>query len=108
MFHTDGAKAVVDVPIIFIEYLGEVDMLTLVGHKFGSLKSIPYLYVIPGYLAKMGRQEPGLYFSSVAFILCVGQEGGQRSGTKNVPYIVGLGHSVELLTSEGKWRDSMA
>ncbi len=79
--HTDAAQSVGKVPVN-VEELG-VDFLTLAGHKFYAPKGIGALYV------REGRELAPLLHGG-------GQEGGRRSGTENVPYIVGLGEAARL------------
>lgn len=64
-----------------------VDMLSISGHKFHAPKGIGALYVREGTAF-----EP--------MIRGGGQEGGRRSGTENVPYIVALGAAAELMKAE--------
>ena len=73
-------------------------MATLVGHKFGSLKCVCVLYIRPGRLVKRGKRYLGIYWSAGPLLLGGGKEVGQREGTKNAPYIVGLARVEELLT----------
>ncbi|MBL9130457.1 MAG: cysteine desulfurase [Verrucomicrobiaceae bacterium] len=61
----------------------EVDFLSLSGHKFHAPKGIGALFV-----SQRVRFEP--------LLLGGGQEGGRRSGTENVPGIIGLGKAAEL------------
>jgi cysteine desulfurase len=88
--HTDAAQSPGKIPVR-VEELG-VDFLTLAGHKFYAPKGVGALYVREGM-----RFEPLLHGG--------GQEGGRRSGTENVPYIVGLGAAcrmaVERLAADG-------
>ena len=58
-----------------------VDMITIVGHKFGAPKGIACLYVRPGCLGEGEREEVG---SDGYLLLGGGQEGGRRAGTENV------------------------
>ena len=67
------------------EDLGDPDMVAVVGHKIGAPKGIACLYVRPGCLPAAVK---GLLIGG-------GQEFGQRGGTENVPYIVGLGVAAE-------------
>lgn len=84
IFHTDAVQA-----IQFFEsrpdYI-KVDALTISGHKIYGPKGIGAL------IAKQHVPiEPLLYGG--------GQEGEKRSGTQNVPAIVGFARALELLTS---------
>mmetsp|Transcript_6775 Transcript_6775/g.9762 ORF Transcript_6775/g.9762 Transcript_6775/m.9762 type:complete len:546 (-) Transcript_6775:62-1699(-) len=117
LFHTDAAQAVgkvslslssphppdvnVDKNVDWNMGMGKhVDMVTIVGHKFGAPKGIAALYIRPGCLTEHSRVEPKFYGSSGALLLGGGQEGGRRAGTENVPYIVALGRAADLLTEE--------
>ncbi len=60
------------------------DMLSLSGHKFHAPKGVGALFI-----SKRVRFRPSM--------LGGGQEGGRRSGTENVPYIVALGQAAELM-----------
>jgi cysteine sulfinate desulfinase/cysteine desulfurase-like protein len=83
LFHTDAAQAVGKVSIALDETgIGDcVDMITIVGHKFGAPKGIACLYVRPGCLGEGGRSELD---SSDYLLLGGGQEKGKRAGTENV------------------------
>jgi len=80
-FHTDAVQA--------LNYLEcrpdwlKIDLLTFSGHKIYGPKGIGGLYV---------RKNTPLSL----IISGGGQEFGLRSGTENVPYIVGLAKAVEL------------
>lgn len=102
LFHTDAAQAVGKVSVSLSEKdedgIGAgVDMVTIVGHKFGAPKGVAALYVRPGCLSEPGRKTPDTFGGSGALLLGGGQEGGQRAGTENVPYIVGMGCAAEIL-----------
>ena len=80
-FHSDAIQAVGKIPVDVREV--PVDFLSISGHKFYAPKGIGALYLREGI-----RFEP--------LIRGGGQEGGRRSGTENVPYIVGLGKAAAL------------
>jgi len=81
LFHTDAVQAVGSVPVD-VGQLG-VDMLSLSGHKLYGPKGVGTLYVRRGT-----RLQPVLHGG--------GHERRLRSGTENVPGIVGLGVAVTL------------
>ena len=82
-FHTDATQAIQYLDCQ-VEKLG-VDMLSLTGHKFYAPKGIGALYIKKG--TPIRKQQDG-----------GGQEMKLRSGTENVPYIVGLGEAIELIS----------
>lgn len=88
LFHTDAAQAVGHIPMD-VERMG-IDMLSLSGHKVCGPKGIGALYV--------RRRNPKVKLSPVVF--GGGQERGYRSGTLNVPGIVGLGTALEIAGRE--------
>jgi cysteine desulfurase len=80
-FFTDAVQALGRIPVD-VRTLG-VDFLSLSGHKLHGPKGVGALYVRRGT-----RIAPLLYGGE--------QEGGRRSGTTNVPGVVGLGKACEL------------
>lgn len=84
-FHCDGAAAVGNIPVD-VEQLG-VDALTLSAHNFYGPKGIAALYLRPG--VKLATQLIG-----------GNQERGYRSGTENMPGIVGMAKAAELAANE--------
>lgn len=81
IFHTDAVQAAGMVPIDVRE-LG-VDLMTVSGHKIYGPKGVGALYVKKGF-----RFQP--------LQVGGGQERKMRSGTENVPGIIGFGKAAEL------------
>jgi cysteine desulfurase len=84
-FHTDACQSYTKVPIDVKQM--ELDLVTINAHKIHGPKGVGALYVRKGV-----RIEPLLSGG--------GQEYKKRSGTENVPGIVGFGKSVTLLKKE--------
>jgi cysteine desulfurase len=88
LFFTDGTQAVGKVPVD-VE-ADHVDLLSLSAHKIYGPKGVGALYV--------RRRNPRVRL--VAQMDGGGHERGMRSGTLNVPGIVGLGRACELCEQE--------
>ncbi len=84
MVHCDGAQAVGHIPVD-TGSLG-VDLLSFSAHKFYGPKGVGALYVRGGIAGSALRP----------LLLGGGQEEGLRSGTLNVPGIVGMGRACRL------------
>ena len=84
-FHTDAVQVAGSLPID-VDELG-VDMLSISGHKIYAPKGIGAMYVRKGT-----RIGPILHGG--------GHERRLRSGTENVPGIVGIGAALELAVAE--------
>ncbi len=81
LFHCDAVQAIGKLPVNLRE--SHIDLLSLSGHKLHAPKGIGVLYIRKGV-----RVNP--------LIIGGHQESNRRSGTENVPSIIGLGKACEL------------
>jgi len=81
IMHTDAVQAIGKMPIDVKDF--GIDLLSISSHKINGPKGIGALYVKNGT-----KLDP--------LILGGGQENGLRSGTENVPNIVGFGKACQL------------
>lgn len=102
LIHTDAVQA--------FQYLDcsvhrlRVDMMTLSGHKMYGPKGVGALYIknnelrIKNYEKEKSEPSPLIHNSNliIPIITGGGQEFGLRSGTENVPAIVGFAEAVRL------------
>jgi cysteine desulfurase len=84
LLHTDAVQAVGRVPVD-VQAL-RVDLLSISAHKLYGPKGVGALYIRKGTRI-------------VPIVWGGGQERGRRSGTENVPGIVGLGKAAEMAVS---------
>jgi len=85
LIHTDAAQSIAKVDTD-VGALG-VDLMTIVGHKFGAPKGVAALYI------KRGLQLPKLLHGG-------GQEAGRRAGTEAVVMLAALGEAARLAKAE--------
>ena len=88
LFHTDGVQAIGKIPVNVIK--DGIDLMSITGHKLYGPKGVGALYV--------RRRSPRVQLT--AQIDGGGHERGMRSGTLNVPGIVGLGAAAEFCRLE--------
>src|SRR5437870_8776311 len=87
-FAVDGVQAVGKIPVDVQK--DNIDLLAISGHKIYGPKGVGALYV--------RRRNPRVQLSAI--IDGGGHERGMRSGTLNVPGIVGLGAACEVAQQE--------
>lgn len=81
LFHTDAVQAIGKIPVDVIR--ANVDFLSFSAHKFHGPKGVGGLYI------RKGVKLTPLFHGGEHM-------GGRRSGTLNVPYIVGMGEAMAL------------
>lgn len=91
LFHTDAVQGIGKTPFNVREF--NVDLASITAHKMYGPKGIGALYV--------RRSRPRVRLT--AEVDGGGHEFGMRSGTLNVPSIVGFGKACEILQNE--WKD---
>ena len=95
IFHTDAAQTVGHIPVNVQEQ--NIDLMSFSAHKMYGPKGVGALYVRG--IGPRIRPSPIMHGG--------GQEQNIRSGTLNVPGIVGFGRAVEIATREMDAEDGM-
>lgn len=85
IFHTDASQAIGKIPVNVIDY--DIDYLTIAGHKIYAPKGIGCLYMKATNQIHLPKLIHG----------ALNHENGIRSGTENIPYIVGLGKACDII-----------
>jgi cysteine desulfurase len=88
LLHSDGVQAIGKIPVDV--QADNIDMLSMTAHKIYGPKGVGALYV--------RRRNPRVQLSSI--LDGGGHERGMRSGTLNVPGIVGFGKACEICMNE--------
>ena len=88
LFHTDGVQAIGKVPVDVNK--DNIDIMSITAHKMYGPKGVGALYV--------RRKNPRVQLT--AQMDGGGHERGMRSGTMNVPGIVGLGEACAICQKE--------
>lgn len=86
LFHTDAVQSFGKIDI---DVTKGIDLLSASGHKIGGPKGSGIIYIKSGI-----KVEPLIYGG--------GQEKGLRSGTENVPAIVGFAKALEIIKKVDK------
>ena len=91
LFHTDATQCIGKMPVNVQDL--PIDLMSLTAHKMHGPKGVGALYV--------RRRAPRVRLS--AQMDGGGHEQGMRSGTLNVPGIVGFGKACEICQNELSW-----
>ena len=93
LFHCDAVQSFGKMPLP-----AEADLISVSGHKIHGPKGSGALLISKGKAAAGAVKAANI----PAFIVGGGQESGRRSGTENVPAIIGLGCAAQIAAADGK------
>lgn len=97
LFHCDAVQSFGKMPLP-----AEADLISVSGHKIHGPKGSGALLMNRNTAgASAGSGASGKGVSIPAFIVGGGQESGRRSGTENVPAIIGLGCAAKIAAADG-------
>ena len=97
LFHCDAVQSFGKMPLP-----AEADLISVSGHKIHGPKGSGALLMNRNTAgASAGSGASGKGVSIPAFIVGGGQESGRRSGTENVPAIIGLGCAARIAAADG-------
>ncbi|MFD0682644.1 MULTISPECIES: cysteine desulfurase family protein [unclassified Paenibacillus] len=94
LFHVDAVQAACKLPLNLAEQ--RIDLMSFSAHKVRGPKGIGFLY------CRQGLELQPLLWGG-------GQENGVRSGTENVPAIVGMAKAIRMATNlQGRFQEHTA
>ena len=91
LYHCDAVQSFGKMPLP-----ADADLISISGHKIHGSKGSGAL------LISKGRSVSGKSIHLPALLQGGGQESGLRSGTENVPAIVGLGRAAQIAAADGQ------
>ena len=104
LFHCDAVQSFGKMPLP-----AEADLISVSGHKIHGPKGSGALLIGKGNNAAGAGKGAAVKAANIpAFIVGGGQESGRRSGTENVPAIIGLGCAAQIAAADGAGYLSMA
>ncbi|MDO5118430.1 MAG: cysteine desulfurase family protein, partial [Eggerthellaceae bacterium] len=92
LYHCDAVQSFGKMPLP-----ADADLISVSGHKIHGPKGSGALLISKGPSATGAVKAANI----PAFIVGGGQESGRRSGTENVPAIVGLGCAAQIAAADG-------
>ena len=104
LFHCDAVQSFGKMPLPT-----DADLIAVSGHKIHGPKGSGALLIKKGKTASGKGSGAAIKATNIpAFILGGGQESGRRSGTENVPAIIGLGCAAQIAAADGAGHLTMA